>query len=1048
MRHALLALIPAALAAGIASAVPRVPGDLPVRMAGDRPILVAPRVVGPAPDGPEPETCRAACPERTVGTRPATPFRPAVVTPRTVEGRPVLRTLAVDPGAGDVPFAVRLAPGASLVVDVIAGAEGATLSVAGDGGLLTPAALAATARAPAWARVDLVANLALLPADRQDALAAPLRDDALAAWHDEVAFLLGSLPAASLADPEFDVRAVVDQARFVARAAEGLDYVDLVHVSADESDDGPYTTAEYAWREGGRDRRARIPRDAYYWWVLHPVLDLEPFADIDPTTGRPGTYPAATTWRQYYLHAYPWPPEGTGPASYVPHFVFKEPPPREALPGFPAIAPGSLAGWGPVQRGWLREIAVGALRLTVDARDRPTTIEFKVKPTGIVLATTLEVERAWAEERSPLLENLLRYGPGNVGLHPWTGKVLVVQERDPVPGHPGLIEGALAGRGYEFDVVDAAWLADGDLSPYVKVLVPSDQPKTVYQALADAAPRLLEWLRGNWRILQVHGAVTDASRDWSGIELPGGFTGDAVAQPSLEGGDLARVLGQPFLDPEAAGNPDTPRAIPYLWVDELPDHLPGERFVEDTECAIDRVSWWAAQNMFDSVGDWSWKHPGIATERTSQANRVLYQHYGNCGELQDIVTAASRTLLIPSVNTSNGAEDHVWSEFLLADGDWHPIGLDWSDGYARVDDFGVSFSKKFGGGKNISLVTAYRGDGRLLNRTPSYADTGVLTVRVVDDRDDPIRGALVLVATESWVLDGDAYPLMLAFWDVTGDDGNVAIDLGVNVHDDPATECQDLGNRCNNYYIRVITAAGTWPPEAGRVALAVAAAEAFAGFEKTVTATIAGHLDVPGPEGDLPVWTPDPRRPFGLTLDAVTRLRCGDLGDGGSWCDPAGPGTARFAVLDAAESALRDGGLPYRAAAAGPAAGGFAFSPEGGPVDGEWRLVVEHPGPLQDPLLITGVLTMAGPPPPPDDAVEPAPDAVADAAGADLSGKDDATARDASDTGAPNDPGDGGRASGGCAAGGPSPAGVPPPWALLAVLALAFVLAGSGSSRR
>jgi len=983
---------------------------------------------------------------------------------RPVAGGGTLRQAGLNARAGSQVdrngrYAIRTSPGGAVAfrLDAVAGT---VEMVATDGaGFVCPEAMEAVSGAPAWIMDRLLANLAEVPVERQPGLVAPLADESLADWHDEIAFLLATTPAATLSDEDFDVRAIVDQPRFAHSADSYLDYVEI-----EDGEDpvmGRYSTASYTWMAGGVESTFELPFMDYYWWVMHPVLDMEDFGDINPSTGLADQYPAGLSWREYYLHDYPWPPVDTaGPASYVPHFIFKVAPSREWLRDYPEIPPDSLSGWGPVQRGYIREIDVGAMHLTVDAADRPTTIEFKVRRTGIVLATTLEVERAWAQGRSNLLENMLRYGPGNAGCGRFSGRVLVIRDREPVVDSSGVIEAVLDKWEYGYDVVDSSWLAEGDLSQYVKIVVPSDQPLSLYQAISDDSVKLLDWLRGKWRILEIHCAVSDPSRDWSGIGMPGGFTLDGLTADIAPADDFARQLGQPFLNPGAAGNPDVPKIVGLLWDDAVRDVRGGDRFVSDTSCAIDRATWWAGQNMPDSVSDWAEKHPGAVIGRTSQANRVLYQHYGNCGELQDIQTAAFRTLLIPSANTSNGAEDHVWSEFLTYTdtgtdappmASWHPSGLDWSDGYVNIDNPNVSMSKKFGGGKNISFVTSYRGDGALLNRTAYYAETGHLTVNVRDGADNPVAGATVLVATEAWALEGEAYPLTLAYWDVTDDTGSVVIETGANIQADLKTDCQDLGNRCNNYYVRVVSDIGTFPAENG-VALAVSAVEASVGYVKEVRAIIGGGLDAVAPGNNGTDWAGVAGSKFVLGLDSALSMRCGALGVGYSWCEPVpvpAPALApvgRLIVLDETNWLKRQAGEPFEASGVTGFVAGEAFEASGidvaWPESGVWYVVIEHVGPLQNRMLLTGGLEFEiGPA-----VAEDMPDTADDTADARITDTgSDSTISDLVPIDALSDPGDAAEPapSGCCSA---SPGGAP----LIAVLILvaAFALLTTYRRRR
>jgi len=54
---------------------------------------------------------------------------------------------------------------------------------------------------------------------------------------------------------------------------------------------------------------------------------------------------------------------------------------------------------------------------------------------------------------------------------------------------------------------------------------------------------------------------------------------------------------------------------------------------------------------------------GSDSERPVQPVRIYAKHLGRCGEHQDITSAAARAALIPNINVSAWANDHVWNEF-------------------------------------------------------------------------------------------------------------------------------------------------------------------------------------------------------------------------------------------------------------------------------------------------------------------------------------------------------------------------------------------------
>ncbi|MBM4395374.1 MAG: hypothetical protein FJ087_06750 [Deltaproteobacteria bacterium] len=1012
-RFAALAVLLSVPAVSAARAEPVLPDPgigLEVERAGNRFVIRDVRLLAHPPRAPASEAPPPADPTPAVGADP------------DLSG--------LDPVASD-RIAVQVPVGQAVVTRWDA-ATGALEVIPPDGRhALGAAALEAVAAAPAWIRDDLASNLSLLAPPVQDAIAAAVTGVADPAWLDEVAFLAAGTPAEDLSAEGFRPASLADQARLAYAADPLLDFVRIVERS-DPVTGEAWTTAAYRSRagEGGLEEEWELPRSDWYWWVIHPRLDGEPLADVDPSTGKAAAYPDGLGFREYFLDP-PHPVDSV--RSYTRHYVFRKPPNYEAAPGLKDVPYGSVPGWGPSQVGALEWPDKGPLEITRDSKGRPTTIEFKRRPKGIVLATTLRVEAAYAEGRSNLLENMLRYGAGNVIL-PKSAKTCVVMVRPPY-GHAGVVEGVLDAFGAKYEVVGPEWLAAGDLSEAAKIVVPSDQPLDLYLAVSDNRARIEEWLGGPaWRVLEFHGAASPDG-DWSGLPMPGGFTGAGVAD---EPDDVVEVEGQP---PLARVLPGTA----LYWDGVKRACLSGDRPLAPSMFAIDKVGWWASQNLFDSVVDWGEKHYWIpAPERTSWAQRLLYNHFGNCGEEQDMVTSTAKTMLIPAANTSDSCEDHVWTEFLHRDS-WHPIGLGWSDGDACIDDAGIASGKKHGGGKNVSFVVKDRGDGARINRTDLYENTGTLKVTVTDADDRPVAAATVLFVTESFYAEGGKFPLTIAHWDVTGDDGSVTVHPGANGVD-PISDCADpvknLELRCNSYSIRVLTPFGTFPAAKGEVWLAVPATEAGPGFSKAVTVKVEGRAAVRLPDPVANQSPPDATRAVTIDLDAATRMSCGRSLTAERWCESAGPGDADVMVLDQAGYEAFAAGKAFEAiraaTGAGPGSRVAAHPPASGDV---WVAVVNRSPSARELLLDLRVGRLAAPPAP---ALDPGPEAVPDSAGepapeeAPEPGPDAAT----EDTGAQDaagpavDPGAtaGGDSSGGCGAGAPAAGG---PIVLLLATALA-----------
>jgi len=816
---------------------------------------------------------------------------------------------------------------------------------------LTADAWAAVDLAPDWIRIELISNLCHLTAAQQDTLASLMLNVEDPLWLDEIAFLLANTAPEDLTYEQFRPGYLVDQVRFLYMADPLLDYVQLKEVGTPGEGDY-WTTAVYKYTDAEGDdppevKEWELPREYYYWWIVHSRLDGEELVDIDPAKGQWAPYPGAVTFKDFYAFN----PDTV--EDYMLHYIFRKAPPYEKYKGMEAIPPASLEGWKPASRGFFPEWKeISPMFLTFDSEGRVTTMEFKVRPKGIVLATTLQVEKAYADGKSELLRNMLRYGAGNVVMrNDW--KHVVIMERAPF-GHDGVIESVLNDWKVTYEIVDSTWLATADLSDVHKIIVPSDQPLAVYQALADNRDALQAWLSADWRILELHGAVTQEEDDWSGLVMPGGFTYDF----SDAGDDVIEVEGQPPLMKYMA---DTKT----VWDKKQYPGLSGDRPCDPDTFAMDKIGWWSSQNVFDSAVDYGEKHSWlIMPERSSYSVRVLYNHYGNCGENQDVITSASRSCLVPTANTSNGPEDHVWSEFFLMDS-WHTYQMGWADAPTDIDTPGISSGKKWGGGKNNSFITSARGDGALVNRTDYYHYTGKINISVVDAAGDPIKGAEVLIATETFYKQNGAYPLTIGFWDITDENGKLVIEAGANVEED-LSQCKnpEIELRCNNYYVKVVTSAGNYPPEDNKVSLIVEDIEAGKGFEKNVDIVIDGVPTVHRAGGTVDYAEADPTRVLKLDVHLLEELRCGFGLWAGEYCDHNGPGVVDFFILDHTSFVNFFNGEPFDALVSAENIDSDYELLVNAPPFGDWYFVVVNNGRFQfEQLFDATISVLEGEPP-------------------------------------------------------------------------------------
>ncbi|MBN1774434.1 MAG: hypothetical protein JXB32_24455 [Deltaproteobacteria bacterium] len=728
----------------------------------------------------------------------------------------------------------------------------------------------AVARAPRPLRSVLAVRLAALPADDRDALARRILAPADARTTDEIAFVAASLSPSDVAARGFDPALLEENARAVYALDEALDYVALVDVGVPGVDDDYYTTARYRLADG---EDVELPRELYYWYVVHPRVSLESVAYVDPVTGR-AEAPAdgGLFWRAYFA----WQDVAPERSAWL-HFVTEHP---------HRLDSAALGGWGPSAQGFLAGFRIDPLVLAADAAGAPVLVHFSHPGgqfDGTVLATTMPVERAWDAGRTELLENLVGAGAASARLPAGRVRVLVLQDRDPWGSRA--VEHVLDDLGLDYDVVGSAALAATDLTAYHKLIVPSAQPRALYEALAAARGQLDAWLGpeggeadlGYERVLELHGA-TDLARpedDWCGLELPGGFT---CANPAATTDDV-RLGGYPrFLDvvPGAA----------TLWHRESMSGGGNDPLAPDAN-ALARVAYFGLQNMIDRCaeipsyyagpdGDCPWC--SVQGLRSDHALRTLYLHYGNCGEMQQMLVASGRTALLPVAPVDGLVQDHVWTELNLGDR-WMHYEIGRSDGYFSVDtrrdqDWGA--------------VMRFRGDGFAENATATYAaSTFTLDVAVRDRNGTPVDGARIAAAGRN---SSGSLSFGLQAW--TDETGTARLEFGTG----------------RGVYLQITSPLGALP-DADHVSVAACASAEGPRPGACADADVADAVH-PLAIAYEHVALPDPAvtetgAPGG---DDVLRLRLGagrtvltgtDLLTDRTFFDPRGPGAVDVVVVDA-----------------------------------------------------------------------------------------------------------------------------------------------------
>jgi hypothetical protein len=354
----------------------------------------------------------------------------------------------------------------------------------------------------------------------------------------------------------------------------------------------------------------------------------------------------------------------------------------------------------------------------------------------------------------------------------------------------------------------------------------------------------------------------------------------------------------------------------HLWDGERAI-LAGERALDPGEGAVARVGWWVAQNLPWNVQEMSTLRRDHSLARSVEPVSILYNHYGNCGEIQDLYGAALRTLLVPTMLVGTSLDDHVWNEF-TDDGEWHPLQVDWSGSVTQIDNWGVAYDADTGGGKTIKAMISYRGDGVIRNLLGRYAVTEedgrivdgdysrhvTLRPTVVDADGAPVDGARVIVASHHLY---DASGWYVGTWGFTGPDGTAEITVGEG----------------NAYAVRIDSPLGTIPA-AGGLMHWVGDSEAVAGASFEMTFAYDGASGRPLARmpaldaTEVPLPEPDPSLDplhLGVAVTAGRELALGvSYGFDYTWREPLAGADVDVMVLDEDNYALLEAGSPFEAA--------------------------------------------------------------------------------------------------------------------------------------
>lgn len=183
------------------------------------------------------------------------------------------------------------------------------------------------------------------------------------------------------------------------------------------------------------------------------------------------------------------------------------------------------------------------------------------------------------------------------------------------------------------------------------------------------------------------------------------------------------------------------RIVPYQEViyEELAPRLKGLSMTQ----AVQEVNIWTCERAtYQSTDD-----------RTADALTVLRRTFGRCGEESTLLVSVLRSVGIPARQVyaprwSHCDDNHAWVEAWV-DGEWHYLGacepevvLDSGWFTAAASETMLVHTRAYGVEPEGERVENRIGNAYLINRTAAYANTRLLTVKVVENG-QPKAGVVV-----------------------------------------------------------------------------------------------------------------------------------------------------------------------------------------------------------------------------------------------------------------------------------------------------------------
>ena len=166
---------------------------------------------------------------------------------------------------------------------------------------LTSMAQDAVDRAPEWIQIDLADNLSRLSDSYQD-IYADMILEASDPHVDEIIFEVAHLAPEVLGSSFFYPEVLEFNVSLLYDTDEHLAYADIIDYGTSLTGGDYYSTVEYRVYEDPDTLTFELPREIYYWFVVHPKLHKERPDYINPATGGHADPPDGVFWRDYLFN--------------------------------------------------------------------------------------------------------------------------------------------------------------------------------------------------------------------------------------------------------------------------------------------------------------------------------------------------------------------------------------------------------------------------------------------------------------------------------------------------------------------------------------------------------------------------------------------------------------------------------------------------------------------------------------------------------------------------------------------------------------------------